>query len=54
MPVVIEDLDVQVQPQPPAAAPAPAASEGGGEPDPRQLNAWLQREAWRQQRLSTD
>jgi hypothetical protein len=54
MPVVIEDLDVQVQPPPPQGAPAQAGNEGGGEPDPKAITALLQREAWRQQRLSAD
>lgn len=54
MAVVIEELDVQTQPPPAAPALAEAASSAPPALDEAALQAALQREAWRQERLMAD
>lgn len=54
MAVVIEELDVQTQPPPAAPALADAAASTRAELDEAALQAALQREAWRLERLMAD
>lgn len=54
MAVVIEELDVQTQPPPAAPALADAATGASAELDEAALQAALQREAWRVDRLAAD
>jgi len=54
MAVVIEELDVQTQPPPAAPALADAAASASAELDEAALQAALQREAWRVDRLAAD
>ena len=54
MAVVIEELDVQTQPPPAAPALADAAASASAELDEATLQAALQREAWRVDRLAAD
>ncbi len=54
MAVVIEELDVQTQPPPAAPALADAAASASAELDEAALQAALQREAWRLDRLLAD
>lgn len=54
MAVVIEELDVQTQPPPTTPALAEAAASTRAELDEAALQAALQREAWRLERLMAD
>lgn len=54
MAVVIEELDVHTQPPPAVPALADAASSAPPAMDEAALQAALQREAWRLERLMAD